>query len=142
VLSKQDIEDTLSKTLLPAPSVIYYFTNAEISLKDRPNTLVRGIQKSGADAIYLNAKSPKSTVLHETIHNVGITNEQTTRLLTRILYARQTFGIIPKLRRKNVQYTEVPVSEEEKLSVLHDMGLYPENASTSDVKLVKLVLVE
>ncbi len=142
MLTQSDIEDTLSRTLLPAPSVIYYFKNAEISLNNRPNTIVRGVQKSGADAIYLNALSPKSTVIHETVHNTGVTNETLTRAITKVLYTRQTLGIIPKLRRRNIHYKEFPVSDEEKAEVMHDLGLQPQDANMDEIKLVKLVMVE
>jgi len=143
-LSKEDIEDTLSYTLLPPPKVIYYFTNRkmEYDLGDNETVGLRGIQKAGEDAIYINAGTPKSTIIHETIHNVGVRNETLTRLLTKAVVFRATYGIIPKLRKRNIHYDQYKVPDEERDMIMKEMGLEPTGPQYDDIHLSKLVLRE
>lgn len=142
MISKEQIETTLSKTFVPPPKDIYIIKNGYITAHSSPlsnvKTLVIGMHPIGKQDIVLTATSHQENLIHESIHDMGITNELLTHLLTRIVLLRNNF---PRLITKQVQYREVPVSKEEIDDYIRSR--YLQNVSTGkQVDLVHLELVE
>jgi hypothetical protein len=114
MISKETIEKTLSQTYIPPPKDIYIIQNGYITSHQSPlnnvKTLVIGMHPIGKQDIVLTATSHQENLIHESIHNMGVTNEFLTRVLTKLVMVRNN---LPRLITKEVKYREVPVSKEE-----------------------------
>ncbi|MEM3791068.1 MAG: hypothetical protein QW260_08365 [Thermoproteota archaeon] len=142
MISKEEIENTLSNTLIPPPKHIYIIKNAYITahspISDFGKTLVLGMHPIGKEEIILTATSHQENLIHESIHNLGISNEFITRLLTRVVMFRNNF---PRLITKQVKYHEVPVNKEEIEDYIRSH--YLQNLSSDkNIELVHLELIE
>jgi len=125
---------------IPRPGIL------NVMERDRPEEHqygVLGMHPYGDNMIVLTHDSPDKTILHESIHNVGVSNEVLTRLITKIVYARNKYGILNNLGlhlHRQVKYDEVPVSEDEKMHIMNKLNMELHDRDYSDVHLVHLVL--
>ncbi|MEM4057863.1 MAG: hypothetical protein QXZ12_03925, partial [Thermoplasmata archaeon] len=101
-------------------------------------TLVIGMHPIGKQDILLTATSRQENLIHESIHDMGITNELLTQILTKIVLLRNNF---PRLITKQVKYQEVPVNKEEIDEYIRSR--YLQNISNGkQIDLVHLELIE
>lgn len=144
-MDTSEIVETLSKTRLPPPETVFVL-DAPIVYPQR-HSLVLGLNPQFQRAtIVVGGNATKETVIHETLHRIGL-GEILTYPLARIMAKRMEDPVFPGLREKlepnrQIRYTmeEVDSSEMEQYG-LHSLVKEGERYTKGKVKVKKLKLI-
>jgi hypothetical protein len=152
-VTKGQIESLFTRLpMVRPPANIYELANAEIgadrlynathrmnaAFRDQPESYhIYGMHQQGANFVTIAGDAPESTVLHESIHAMGIRSEQATYAITRGLMARARFNL--GILRRPVRYADVPVSGSEYTAYMAAVGLSSAPGESRQATLVHLV---
>lgn len=138
-LTPDNVSDIFSRTLIRPPREIVMPLNLRLVTGDGAykGRMVLGLHRTGDDRIFLPATSPQRTLLHEAVHNMGISGETPTRVLAEIANIRMNFGILPRLFRRKISYSVEEVSPDEIAEYMKHYGI---TGDPSGVKMVRMIL--
>jgi len=141
VLSPEQIQTLLSNVHIKPPRRIIVFNNKRIrqGIGDYKNRMVLGLHRSGDDAIILTHDSPPRTLMHESIHNMGVYGETATRTLAAFYNFRARWRILPPLlvRRPRYEVRKMPPEE-----VAEYMKAYGLSNNSAEPDVTELVLMD
>jgi hypothetical protein len=141
-MNKRTIEFSLGRVpIVRPPKDIYvlkktYVTSHTFFEKDRFTVL--GMTPYGRHEITLAENGTPKTVLHESLHNMGIMRESVVRPIATLAELRSKFSI--GLRRRKVEYEEVPMTKEEIHTFLMRYNVEPVDINEDELPIYHLRL--
>ncbi|MEM0232596.1 MAG: hypothetical protein QXL22_01095 [Candidatus Nezhaarchaeales archaeon] len=96
----EEVQDTLSRTILPPPKHVY-IAEKPIKVQRDGSFWIMGAQKRGQDMIVLSPLSTRENIIHETLHSLGF-GEVAAQILGKLISLR--ISLFPNLFKKEVKY--------------------------------------
>ena len=146
-LSTADIEDIYSRVpLVRPPRDIYVLKNATVgadrlyeathhfnAVLREGNYKIFGMTRPNSGWFLMAADGRPSTPIHEALHLMGVHSEGMAHRMSSVLEARANMNM--GLVRRQVHYSEVPVTPQERQRILSEMNL---QGDVGNVQMVHL----